>query len=260
MVAREWRHWAMNGTYSILSTRSMDEVSLLPGEHMISLYIRDSRGGEDEVFANVTVQSSLPRLSNLVYTPSTLVAGELNTLAISVTMTDADGTTKDVRVTVKYDQQEWQLNLTDADADGVWEGNLELLPDGAGRPNMKVIATDGEGENANVDVISITLDISEPPSDGRTMMLVGAIGAFVVLLVAVAMIASRRRARFAELDMIESWDAFRSVKPVSPVESTTPISLEGGVTEAATEVEAEIKGEPEEAKPLTGVDLDWDNV
>ena len=260
MVAREWRHWAMNGTYSILSTRSMDEVSLLPGEHMISLYIRDSRGGEDEVFANVTVQSSLPRLSNLVYTPTTLVAGELNTLAISVTMTDADGTTKDVRVTVKYDQQEWQLNLTDADADGVWEGNLELLPDGAGRPNMKVIATDGEGENANVDVISITLDISEPPSDGRTMMLVGAIGAFVVLLVAVAMIASRRRARFAELDMIESWDAFRSVKPVSPLESTTPISLEGGVTEAATEVEAEIKGEPEEAKPLTGVDLDWDNV
>jgi hypothetical protein len=260
MVAREWRHWAVDGTYSILSTRSMDEVSLLPGEHMISLYIRDSRGGEDEVFANVTVQSSLPRLSNLVYTPTTLIAGELNTLVISVTMTDADGTTEDVRVTVKYDQQEWQLNLTDANGDGVWEGDLELLPDGAGRPNMKVIATDGEGENANVDVISITLDISEPPSDGRTMMLVGAIGAFVVLLVVVAMIASRRRARFAELDMIESWDAFRSVKPVEPVESTTPISLEGGVTEAATEVEADIEGEPEEAKPLTGADLDWDNV
>ena len=65
---------------------------------------------------------------------------------------------------------------------------------------------------------------------------------------------------FAELDMIESWDAFRSVKPVETVESTTPISLEGGVTEAATEVEADIEGEPEEAKPLTGADLDWDNV
>jgi hypothetical protein len=260
MVAREWRHWALNGTYSILSTRSMDEVRLLPGEHMISLYIRDSRGGEDEVFANITVQSSLPRLSNLVYSPVSLVADELNTLSVSVKMEDADGTTEDVRVTVKYDQQEWSFNLSDTNGDGVWEGTLELRPDGAGRPNMKVIATDGEGQDANVDVISVTLDITEPPTDNRTMMLVGAIGGFVGLLVVVAMIATRRRSRLAELDMIESWDAFSSVKRVEPIDESAPVSLEGGAMDGATEVQAEEDGEPEEAKPLTGADLDWDNV
>ena len=260
MVAREWRHWALNGTYSILSTRSMDEVSLSPGEHMISLYIRDSRGGEDEVFANITVQSSLPRLSNLVYSPVSLVAGQVNTLSVSVTMDDADGTTEDVRVTVKYDQQEWAFNLSDANGDGVWEGTLELRPDGAGRPNMKVIATDGVGQDANVDVISVTLDITELPTDNRTMMLVGAIGGFVGLLVLVAMLATRRRSRLAELDMIESWDAFSSVKRVEPIDTSAPVSLEGGAIDGATEVEAEDDGEPEEAKPLTGTDLDWDNV
>jgi len=30
--------------------------------------------------------------------------------------------------------------------------------------------------------------------------------------------------------------------------------------DGATEVQAEENGEPEEAKPLTGVYLDWDNV
>jgi hypothetical protein len=260
MVAREWRHWALNGTYSVLSTRSMDEVVFLPGEHMISLYIRDSRGGEDEVFANITVQSSLPRLSNLIYSPISLVADEVNTLSVSVTMEDADGTTEDVRVTVKYDQQEWAFNLSDTNGDGVWEGTLELRPDGAGRPNMKVIATDGEGQDANVDVISVTLDITEPPTDNRTLMLVGAIGGFIGLLVLVAMVATRRRSRLAELDMIESWDAFSSVKRVEPIDDSAPASLEGGAMDGANEVEAEDDGEPEEAKPLTGADLDWDNV
>ena len=79
---------------------------------------------------------------------------------------------------------------------------------------MKVIATDGEGQDANVDVISVTLDITEPPTDNRTLMLVGAIGGFIGLLVLVAMVATRRRSRLAELDMIESWDAFSAVKRV----------------------------------------------
>jgi hypothetical protein len=260
MVAREWRHWAINGTYSILSTRSMDEAYLPPGEHKISLYIRDSRGGEDEIFANATIQSSLPRLSNLVYSPTSLVANEVNSLTVSVNMLDADGTTDDVRVTVKFNQQLWEMNLTDPDGDSVWSGVLELMPDSSGRPNMKVIATDGTGEDANVDVISVTLTINEQPSDNRPLMLVGGIVAFIAVLLLIAMIGSRRKARLAEIDLIESWDAFSSVKKVPTTGNAGAVSLEGGAVEGAQEVEAEDEGEPEEAKPLTGADLDWDNV
>ena len=74
------------------------------------------------------------------------------------------------------------------------------------------------------------------------------------------MMATRRRSRLAELDMIESWDAFSSVKRVEPITKTASTSLEGGAMDGATEVEAEDDGEPKEAKPLTGADLDWDNV
>ena len=260
MVAREWRHWSPNGTYVVLSTRSTEEVSLRPGEHKISLYILDSRGGEDEVFANITVQSSLPRLSNLVYTPDALVAGEVNTLSISVAMVDADGTTDDVRATVKYNQQQWEINLTDSNGDGLWTGTLELLPETSGRPSLKIIATDGVGENANVETISVTLTVEDPAGDSRPLILVSSLVALFGLLLGGAMYAARRKARLADLDLIESWDAFGSSKPVVALDQDSNIALEGGVVDGATEVEAEDSGEENESKPLTGADLDWDDV
>ena len=260
MVTREWRHWAVNGTYIVLSTKSLDEVNFLPGEHKISLYIMDSRGGSDEVFANITVQSSLPRLSNLVYTPASLIAGEVNRLSVSVTMLDADGTTDNVRVTVKFNLQVWEMNLSDLDGDNVWTGTLELQPDASGRPTMKVIATDGIGDDASSEVLSVTLKISEPASDNRSLLLIGAVAAFIVVLTVVALLAGRRKARLADMDLIESWDAFGSVKPVKATDSTSTISLEGGVVDAASEVQAEDDGVQEEPQPLKGTDLDWDNV
>lgn len=258
MVAREWRLWAPNGTYTVLSTMSIDQIYLAPGEQKISLYIRDSRGGEDERFANVTVQSSLPRLSNLVYTPTSFTVGELTTFSVSVAMDDLDGTTKDVRMTLKHDLQVWEVNLTDTDGDGVWTASIEVLADGPGRPNLKVIATDGFGESANVEVLSVTLTIEDSPTDNRPVLLIGAVVAFIVTLTAGAVVLQRRKTRLAELDLIESWDAFGSVKEVVKLEDSAP--LEGGAVDGASEVEAEQDGTAEEPKPLTGADLDWDNV
>ena len=260
MVTREWRHWALNGTYTILSTKSLDEVQFLPGDHKISLYIKDSRDGMDEVFANITVQSSLPRLSDLVYTPSELIAGEVNTLTVSVTMDDADGTTNDVRVTVKYNLQLWEMNLSDPDGDHVWTGSMELNPESSGRPNMKVIATDGDGDEANVEVLSVTLNVNAPPNDNRPMLLLGAVLTFISVLTGGAMLVARRRSRLAELDLIESWDAFGSITPTDATVEDSPVTLEGGLIDGASEVEAEEEGNEEEPQPLKGTDLDWDNV
>ena len=49
-----------------------------------------------------------------------------------------------------------------------------------------------------------------------------------------------------------------SVKEVVKLEDSAP--LEGGAVDGASEVEAEQDGTAEEPKPLTGADLDWDNV
>jgi len=206
------------------------------------------------------VQSSLPRLSNLVYTPDALVAGEVNTLSISVAMVDADGTTDDVRATVKYNQQQWEINLTDSNGDGLWTGTLELLPETSGRPSLKIIATDGVGEDANVETISVTLTVEDAASDSRPLILVSSLVALFGLLLGGAMYAARRKARLADLDLIESWDAFGSSKPVVALDQDSNIALEGGVVDGATEVEAEDSGEENESKPLTGADLDWDDV
>ena len=260
MVTREWRQWAPNGTYVVLSTKSLDEVKFLPGEHKISLFIEDSRGGIDEVFANLTVQSSLPRLSNLLYSPSTLIAGEVNQLTVSVTMEDADGTTDDVRVTVKFNLQIWEMNLTQSGDGNVWTGMLELQPDAAGRPSMKIIATDGTGDDATVEVLSVILQIEEPASDNRPMMLIAGVLAFIGILTAIALLAARRRTRLAEIDLIESWDAFGTTKAVEPAEEKAVVSLEGGAIDGASEVQAEQEGNEEEPQPLKGTDLDWDNV
>ena len=260
MVTREWRQWAPDGTYVILSTKSLDEVKFLPGEHKISLFIEDSRGGVDEVFANLTVQSSLPRLSNLLYSPSTLIAGEVNQLTVSVTMEDADGTTNDVRVTVKFNLQVWEMNLTQSADENVWTGMLELQPEAAGRPSMKVIATDGTGDDATVEVLSVTLKIDEPASDNRPMILVAGVVAFIGILTGIALLAARRRTRLAEIDLIESWDAFGTIKAPEPADENAVVSLEGGVVDGASEVQAEQEGKQEEPQPLKGTDLDWDNV
>ncbi|MEJ6562096.1 MAG: hypothetical protein QNL85_00105 [Euryarchaeota archaeon] len=260
MVTREWRHWSPNGTYTILSTKSVDEIKFLPGDHKISLYIKDSRDGMDEIFVNITVQSSLPRLSDLVYTPSALIAGEVNTLTVSVKMDDADGTTDDVRVTVKSNLQFWEMNLSDPDGDHVWTGSMELNPESSGRPSMKIIATDGDGDEANVEVLSVILNVNEPPNDNRPMLLIGAVLAFISVLTGGAMLVARRRSRLAELDLIDTWDAFGSITPVDANVKDSTVKVEGGAIDGASEVQAEEEGNEEEPQPLKGTDLDWDDV
>lgn len=268
MEVREWRRWLLTGGYEVISTQSTDSIQLSPGQHHLSLYVRDSRGAFDEVHANVTVQSSLPKLSNLTFTPDALIAQEKNTFTVRVMMNDPDGTTQNVRATVVFNVQNWAFNLSDEDGDGYWEGSVEMNPESAGRPNLKVIATDGIGDDAMVDILSITLYVEEAQADNRVAMFIGAISSFVGILVVIAIIALRRQKK-AELALIDTWDSFGSFSsPTS--EQTKPDNLEGGAMDGAQEVldeeekleqpEQSVSQESEESKPVVGIDLDWEDV
>ena len=181
-------------------------------------------------------------------------------------MSDPDGTTQNVQATVVFNVQTWTFNLSDEDADGYWEGSVEMNPDAAGRPNLKVVARDGDGDEAMVDILSITLYVEEAEGDNRVAMFIAAGVGFVGILTLIAFVALRRQ-RKAEMAMIDSWDSFGGISP-QKTESSKPITLEGGVVEGAVEVlaeqdnsEAGVEDESiTESKPLAGIDLDWDDV
>ena len=269
MQTREWRRWLITGNYEVISTLSSDTIQLPPGQHHLSLFVEDSRGAVDEDHTNVTVQSSLPKLSNLTFMPDTLIAQQKNTFTVRVQMSDPDGTTQSVRATIVFNTQSWAFNLTDEDGDGYWEGMVEMNPGAAGRPNLKVIATDGMGDDAMVDILSVTLYAEESEADSRVAMFVAAGGGFVGILVLIAVIALRRQKK-AELAMIDSWDSFGGISS-KPSGEKALVNLEGGVVDVAEEVlaEDELLEQPEaipsqetqrEQSPVAGIDLDWDDV
>jgi hypothetical protein len=242
LVVREWRRYGPElSAPEVLSTSSQDEITgLLPGEYHLSLYVEDARGKWVEQHVNITVQSSLPSLdrASLVLSDDTFTQNELNTLTVRVALSDPDGTTNDVRVNITLGVQQWEANLTDLDGDGVWEGSLEWRPETTGRPLLKIVAKDGEGDGANIDFMSRNLIVDAPEDDMRGLLLAGSVGAVVVLVGAVLVAVSRRRRAREELDLITSWDAFRA--PAQTDETKEVPTVEGNVMDGTDEVQAEL--------------------
>jgi hypothetical protein len=96
---------------------------------------------------------------------------------------------------------------------------------------------------------------------------IAAVGGFIGMLVLLSVVALRRQQK-AEMAAIDGWDSFGGMKKDVPKSKQPTPALEGGVTESASEVEADeqlterLPSEEEsvEQKPVAGIDLDWDNV
>ena len=121
-------------------------------------------------------------------------------------------------------------------SDSVWTGSLEFQPEGEGNPSLKVIATDGEGDNANIDILFEPLKVVEEDGSGflSTPVLVGAVS--LVLLVGVLITIQRRRQANAEMKLIDTWGVF------------------------GNGIENETDSEDEEPDNTEEEVLDWDNV
>ena len=88
--------------------------------------------------------------------------------------------------------QQWEANLTDDDGDGVWEGT-QWRHETTGRPLLKVVAKDGEGERANIDFMSRNLVVEAPADDMRGLLLAGGALGLVSLVGLVTFVVARRR-------------------------------------------------------------------
>ena len=243
LIVREWRLWSDERSLpEVISTSSIDEVTnLAPGEYHLSLYIKDSRGNWLEEHVNITIQSSLPSFDrdSLTLSDTTFVAGELSQLNISIRLDDADGTTKDVRANLTHNIQQWEINLTDADGDGIWEGVLKWRPEETGSPSLKLVARDGEGQNANIDIFTRTLTVEALEEDQRILFFAlgatGLFGGFALL----AFFAMRRRQAIADIDLIASWDAFKA--PENTAEKKQG-PLEDNIMDGTEELQTELEG------------------
>jgi hypothetical protein len=244
LTVREWRWWSPEKSNpEVLSTASKEEISgLPPGEYHLSLYVEDARGNWVEEHVNITLQSSLPELDrdSLSLSSMTFTANELSFLTVSIALSDPDGTTQDVRVNITLNIQQWEVNLSDADGDGVWEGVVEWRPETTGRPLLKVIARDGVGESANIDVVSRNLVVEEPEQDGRVVVFAGAAVGLLIVAFLVGFLVQRRRRSAEELDLLTSWDAFRAPAPREPTGKNIP-SLEQDVMDGTDEVQAALE-------------------
>jgi hypothetical protein len=247
LTVREWRWWSPEKSNpEVLSTASKEEISgLLPGEYHLSLYVEDARGNWVEEHVNITLQSSLPELDrdSLVLSSETFTANELSYLTVSIALSDPDGTTDDVRVNITLNIQQWEVNLSDADGDGVWEGVVEWRPETTGRPLLKIIARDGVGESANIDFVSRNLVVEEAEEDGRILMFAGAAVGLLIVASLVGFLVQRRRRSAEELDLLTSWDAFRAPAESEPTAKNIP-SLEQNIMDATDEVQADLEDQP----------------
>ncbi len=244
LVDREWRLWT-GGSFEAISSNANHSLWLPPGTHHLSVYVMDARGSWAEDHVNITVQSSLPRFvaESLVVTPGDVVLGERTTLRISAELEDADGTTEDVQATITLGDQSWMLNLTDGLGNGVWEGSIDVVFDDLGNPYVRVVATDGVGDAAQIDVITTTIEVVESTGDNRAVMFAVAGGALVVALLALNAFLARRR-RISDVDLIASWGVLQEAKVAPEIEDEDPLQ------------EGEI--DPEE-QPAGG-GFDWDAV
>jgi len=205
---REWRLW--NGlSFTRISESASHETTFEPGSHHISLYVEDRRGGSDEAHVNITLGYSSPRLSNLDVDRTLFVPGELASIKVSVKLDDADGTTNIVIANIKHGLQTWDFNLSDDDEDGIWTGNIDFMPDGDGRPYLKVTAIDGEGDDAKTDSITLEMrvEISDDISSAVIYTSAGISGLLLVGILTILFIL-RKKKKLADLEMIDDWGVF----------------------------------------------------
>ena len=138
--------------------------------------------------------------------------------------------------------QQWEANLSE-DGDGVWEGTLEWRPETTGRPLLKVVAKDGEGDQANIDFMSRNLVVEAPEDDMRGLLLAGGALGLVSMAGLVAFMMSRRRRALADIDLLTSWDAFKAPAQEATDGQKPVPALEGNAMDGTEEVQAELETE-----------------
>ncbi|MEO2120266.1 MAG: hypothetical protein ABGX44_00465, partial [Candidatus Poseidoniia archaeon] len=155
----------------------------------------------------LTLSESWPSLSDLIVSKDTFQAGVKSTIKVSVQLSDADGSTEEVEAAINHGIQKWTFQLVDQ-GDGLWTGSLEFTPEEAGRPQLKVVATDHSGDDVVTSTLSHDLLVNEALTETNWGYVGGGIGSGAFVILILVFLATRRRKKLSKMDIVESWSSF----------------------------------------------------
>tara|TARA_B100001750_G_scaffold35575_1_gene25314 strand:+ start:55 stop:993 length:939 start_codon:yes stop_codon:yes gene_type:complete len=204
----------------LLNETKIANQTLLPGNHLISLQVKDSRGASTWAFTNITVENSWPILDDLLMEPGILTAGEKSTITVRAFVIDADMTTWECVGWASQGGIETNFSLSDdgsvADGfagDGTWTGQVTVTPGRDGWMNIEVVCRDGPTEDPRLsNRLSSTIKVEgasqhasflDVISDSALAIVLGLISLLVVAGVIFSVVRKKRLE--ADIEMIESW-------------------------------------------------------
>lgn len=266
----EWRIDSPGGT--VISTMPNLTYKPTPGLHLIHLTVVDQRGGSSSASVNITSMSSSPRLSDLMYEPSGIIADVNIQMVVSVILDDPDGTTNQVQARIAMNGVGEIFSLNDngsgADTvagDGIWTGSISWTPPGTGYAKIEAWATDGDTVSLP---ISQQIEVIGPVDSGGLLSSIAEdFGSIIlVILVMLAIVGgtfmlNRRRNMQRDLDLIQSWSSLPNDAPQS-WDGTSEVVAAEEELDAEKSIETSLANEDnEETEGKTrGTDLDWDSV
>ncbi|MGY8702118.1 MAG: right-handed parallel beta-helix repeat-containing protein [Candidatus Poseidoniales archaeon] len=200
----------INDQWILILDAKWGEVPLSPGNHHLKLVVEDTRRYSDEFHFNLTLSESWPSLSDLIVSKDSFQAGVKSTIKVSVQLSDADGSTKDIEATINHGIQKWTLQLVDQ-GNGTWTGILEFTPQEAGRPQLKVVATDLSGDDVVTSTLYHDLLVNEALTETNWGYVGGGIGSGAFVILILVFLATRRRKKLSNMDDVESWPSFDTI-------------------------------------------------
>jgi hypothetical protein len=200
-----------------LGFNSIMEANLPPGQHIIVLTAKDSRGTFDQDSISIMVGSSAPFLSSLSVSPDSLNSKQAQTIKIQVSLVDLDGTSDQVSAVLTVSGNPTVVELNDdgvfgdsVPGDGVWTRNVQVSPDDSDWMRIDVWARDGDTVSPT---LTVTIPIENDDSDSEIIqiILIGGAAAVALLgIIGLVVARSRRASTIADIEMIESWRGFTS--------------------------------------------------
>ncbi len=204
----------------LLNETALANRTLPPGNHMLSLQVKDSRGASSWAFSNITVEPSWPVVDDILLEPGSLTAGQAATITARAIVVDADETTWECVGWASQGGVESEFILSDdgqsADGvagDGTWSGQVSVTPGRDGWMNVEVICRDGPSDEPRLsNRLSTTIRVEGATQHSSifdvvmesTLLIVVALFASLIALGLVFTFARKRRLA-ADLAMIETW-------------------------------------------------------
>ena len=226
----------IDGSWINLGSESdLIKNDLAPGVYSIKLRVTDKTGEWDEIETTIEIESSRPKLTELDVHPDLFNAGEAILTRISVRLLDPDKTTNNITAKITLQDQTVVVTLNDNGIngdtyanDGIWTAETIWAPKYVGYAEVRIIAMDVDDRydeiilSPPIQIVSEEMAVSQFLGSSEGMALSGIIFA-ILFVVIVNIFVQRRRKKFADMDVVESWGGVTNIETIDSSEDDVTV-------------------------------------